>query len=120
MLKKSLIVLTTLALCVSCFPPWRNTERRLSIAGMVQEQGTHRPVAGASVHVTGTTRGAMTDGSGHFQIWNIAPGDYVLRCSSIEFLTVESDTIHVSDTAWVIVNFAVEPNPDAGKGLIAL
>ncbi|MEW5795860.1 MAG: TonB-dependent receptor [Candidatus Zixiibacteriota bacterium] len=64
------------------------------IKGRVTHKDTGEPVIGASVLVVGTTQGAMTDLEGYFQILRVDPGNYTLRISHLEFVTVEvSDVI---------------------------
>ena len=54
-----------------------------------------KPVIGASVLVVGTTQGAMTDIDGNFQILRVDPGNYTLRISSVEYMTVEVSNVIV-------------------------
>lgn len=56
-----------------------------AIRGQVMEAGTQRPVAGAQVFLTGTTRGTVTDARGNFLIPGVAPGSYEVQVQMIGF-----------------------------------
>jgi len=66
-----------------------------TIAGIVIDQKTGNPIPGASVQLTGTTRGAITDPDGRFEITGIAPGLYQLNVVSVSFCTLQLDSIRV-------------------------
>ncbi|MCH7689517.1 MAG: von Willebrand factor type A domain-containing protein [candidate division Zixibacteria bacterium] len=59
------------------------------ISGTVVDSQTNLPIAGATVLVVGTNRGAVTDSLGNFLIKEVPPGNYTLRISSIGFQTLE-------------------------------
>ncbi len=56
-----------------------------SITGQVTDAITHSPVPAASVTISGTSQGAVTDSSGRFAIENVSPGHYTLVINSIAF-----------------------------------
>ena len=53
------------------------------LSGVVREEGTHRPLAGANVLLEGTRRGTATGPGGDFLIGGIPSGTYRLRCTSV-------------------------------------
>jgi len=55
------------------------------LRGNVSDEKTGETIVGASVIFNGTTTGAMTDLDGNFEIKNIMPGTYELRCSFISY-----------------------------------
>lgn len=52
------------------------------VEGVVTEEGTDRPVAGAAVSLDGTDYGAITDSAGRFTIADVLPGRYVAAARS--------------------------------------
>jgi iron complex outermembrane receptor protein len=58
-----------------------------SISGIVTDEDG-KPLLGANVVVTGTTRGAATDEKGKYEIDNLNPGSYNLEFSMIGYGTV--------------------------------
>ncbi len=65
------------------------------IIGTIIAHETGEPVAGASVLVVGTTKGAVTDSSGSFVIRQLEPGTYQLKISSLAYNTVTIDSVVV-------------------------
>ncbi|MBS1564029.1 MAG: carboxypeptidase-like regulatory domain-containing protein, partial [Bacteroidetes bacterium] len=61
---------------------------RNSIRGKVVNAETGTPIAGASVFITNTSKGTVTDASGSFELVNVPEGAYDLIISSIGFETV--------------------------------
>lgn len=55
------------------------------ISGTVTDKLTQKPLPGASVVLSGTTRGTSADSSGRFGISGIPPGTYNLECSLIGY-----------------------------------
>lgn len=60
-------------------------EKRVSITGRVVSKATQEPVVGATIQVLGTRRGAYTNSQGSFTIYDLEPGTYQVRISSIGF-----------------------------------
>ena len=77
------------------------------IKGKVEAQEAKKIVAGASIYLIGTTEGAASDLNGNYEIKNLLPGKYKIRCS---FLGAKEEdktiVIHQNDT--LIVNFNLE------------
>ncbi len=65
------------------------------ITGTVKDKQTGEPIAGASVLVVGTSRGAQTDPDGKFVINQVEPGTYQLKISSLEYDTKNIDSVTV-------------------------
>jgi hypothetical protein len=66
-----------------------------SISGRILDSQTQLPLAGVSVHVVGTSRGANTDLDGKFSILRLAPATYSLRITQIGYTSVELKNIEV-------------------------
>lgn len=60
-------------------------QARASIVGTVVNGVTQRPLAGATVAVVGTPRGAITDSLGRFRITDVPPGIVVLTARLVGF-----------------------------------
>jgi iron complex outermembrane receptor protein len=50
------------------------------IRGVVKDQHTGRPIAGATVLIVGQNSGTFTDGEGQYQISHLCPGSYEIEC----------------------------------------
>ena len=61
--------------------------QRKSIKGTVVEKETGKPLPSASVYISQTTIGVLTDVDGKFEIKDISRGDYVLVVSMLGFKT---------------------------------
>lgn len=57
------------------------------ITGKVVNQATQEPIAGASVFISNTSRGTVSDKNGNFELRDISQGKYDLVISSIGFET---------------------------------
>lgn len=63
-------------------------QERNRISGTVINATTHQPIASASIFISGTTSGTMSNASGHFVLNNVpAKGSFELVISSIGFNT---------------------------------
>jgi len=82
------------------------------ISGRVIDSHTGLPIAGATVLVVGTNRGANTNLDGKFVIPRIAPGTYTLRISSIGFQTLEVKNVIVEADLTVEINNSLTQGPD--------
>ncbi|RKX28374.1 MAG: hypothetical protein DRP47_04495 [Candidatus Zixiibacteriota bacterium] len=78
------------------------------IMGTVTDKSNGEPVIGASVMVVGTDRGAMTDFDGKYVIPQMEPGEYTLRITSIEYVTVEVTNVEVKADITTEVSQKVE------------
>lgn len=74
-----------------------------SIRGTVRDEAS-KPVAGASVYLLNTGRGAVSNSTGYFEVKDIQPGTYTMEVSAIGFssrykkLVVQKETITVDAT----------------------
>ena len=75
------------------------------IKGLVTDEKTNEPLVGATVMLEGTTIGAITDFDGLYNITNIAPGTYTIRCSFISYETKLIGNITVSPGKELEYNF---------------
>jgi hypothetical protein len=83
-------------------PPALAAQQRDStgaVAGRVIDATTSEPRAGASIVITGTTRGVLVDGDGRFVIGGIAPGDVPIRARLLGYRTIDRVvTVRAGDT----------------------
>jgi len=81
----------------------------VTIAGIVTEVNTGKPVWNAAVQVVGTQKGAMTGQDGRFRIVRMAQDTYVLRVSHINYETVDVVDIQAGrNGAYVEIEMAVK------------
>jgi hypothetical protein len=83
------------------------------VSGKVTEEGTDRPVAGASIELmdtTGLRRGtAVADTAGQFRLMAPQPGGYRLRVSHIAYRTMETTSISAAVGVQVEVELQLSP-----------
>lgn len=60
-----------------------------SVKGFLFDQRTSEPVIFSTIQLVGTTIGALTDINGYFTLSNIAPGNYVIRATSLNYDTLQ-------------------------------
>lgn len=73
------------------------------VRGNVIDRITRQPIIGASVQITGTTQGAITDASGLFSITNVAIGRRSVKCSSIGYETYSSEEFILNSAKEVVL-----------------
>lgn len=66
------------------------------IAGIVYDEDSGEPLAGANVVIEGTTLGATTDRNGEYYIINIPPGKYTVKFIYIGYQTLAKTGVQVS------------------------
>ncbi len=79
----SLSLLFLLAVAVIAQEP--ENGRQASVTGTVVDATTQSPIVGATVQVMETERGVIADANGQFTIYNLPPGNYQLRFSSVGY-----------------------------------
>ncbi len=79
-----------------------------TIAGIVTDEGTELPVAGAAVTISGTTRGAASDAEGRFSISGLQPGEYDVDVEMLSYSTrrIENVTVKRGETTHLAVALA--------------
>ncbi|MEP5944919.1 MAG: carboxypeptidase-like regulatory domain-containing protein, partial [Balneola sp.] len=80
------------------------------ITGTIVDAENGETIIGASVGITGTTKGAATDLDGHFSIRNLEAGTYSLTVSYISYTTQTVTGIVVYDGESTSINIALETN----------
>jgi TonB-dependent starch-binding outer membrane protein SusC len=60
-----------------------------TIEGMVVEMGTHQPVAGAHVSISGTRIGVSTNDQGYYRLVEVPPGDVIVRVQRVGYSSQE-------------------------------
>lgn len=78
----------TLAL-LAASPGWLHAQEVGQIRGRVVDANTLRPLSGVQVTIPGTLRGALTDGSGEFDISDVSVGEAILRAKIIGYAAAE-------------------------------
>jgi TonB-dependent starch-binding outer membrane protein SusC len=73
------------ALAMVLLPAGLHAQGDGTITGVVTDQATQQPVAGAQVVVMGTQRGAMTDQQGRFSIPGVPAGSYEIRARRLGY-----------------------------------
>ncbi|MGD9555514.1 MAG: TonB-dependent receptor [Mangrovibacterium sp.] len=76
-----------------------------TIKGMVIDKKTNEPLVGATILLDGTTTGIMTDFDGNYQIENINPGTYTIRCSFISYETIFREKVTIGPDKVLELNF---------------
>ncbi|MBE6287483.1 MAG: TonB-dependent receptor [Mediterranea massiliensis] len=77
------------------------------IVGHVIEKGSEENVPYAAVLIVGTDLGTTSNEDGQFSFKNLKAGKYVLRVSSVGYVTQEKEVI-VSDNATTLIHFQME------------
>lgn len=77
------------------------------IAGHVIEKDSEESIPFAAVLIVGTDMGTTSDEGGHFTFTNLKAGKYLLRVSSVGYITQEKE-VEVSDNATSLVHFQME------------
>ena len=103
-------------LMVLCVLPMQVFGATGQIKGQITDKETKEPVIGASVQVTGTTMGGMTDADGRYQILRVEIGTYELTISHIDYDKVQVTGLVVNDGLTTEENIAlVKKVTDIGK-----
>src|SRR5664280_808156 len=89
----------------------------VKLSGRVTDSDTS-VIAGATISITGTTYGTVTDKMGYYKISKIEPGTYTIRASFVGFETEEQKvTIHYDDVN--SLNFSLkEANIDLNEVVV--
>ncbi len=78
-----------------------------TISGVVVDSLSREPIIGATVVVSGTTRGTSSDLDGRFSIDNLAPGDYTLDVSMLSYAGQRIEGVAVLPNRVTEVNVAL-------------
>ena len=81
-----------------------------NLKGNIIDKETREPLTGATVQVTGTTLGAITDLDGNYQL-NLKPGTYSLQVSYIGYKTETVENLRIGDTD-MVMNFELAPDAE--------
>ena len=82
-----------------------------SIAGQIRAAGTHAPLAGAIVSVTGSSAVTQTDERGRFMLAPVSDGAYTLFVRRIGYAPTSIHHVVVSDGASITVTGELETAP---------
>ncbi|MCX6825706.1 MAG: TonB-dependent receptor [candidate division Zixibacteria bacterium] len=78
------------------------------IKGLITDKDTGEPIPGASILITQTKQGAMTDPDGKYLITLVPPSAYILKVTSISYSSVEVSEVFVSTDQTTEVNVKME------------
>ncbi|MDP3431526.1 MAG: TonB-dependent receptor, partial [Bacteroidota bacterium] len=104
-MNKIIVMLAGLILSVTAISFAQKPKTDANIVGHVTNNGSHLPYA--NISLKGTTIGALTDETGHFQLVNCPPGTYLLVANSLGYKTQEKPVI-VEFGKTVEVKFSLE------------
>ncbi|MEO1021993.1 MAG: TonB-dependent receptor [Bacteroidota bacterium] len=85
------------------------------ISGIVTEKQTGEPLAGVTVVLSGTQKGALTDVNGQFSIISIEPGSYDVQFSYIGFATIKTQNVQVNSGRTSSVNAEMQEEVVMGE-----
>lgn len=105
---------TFLFVCVS-FAVWSQSG---VIKGKVSDSETNEPVPFATVVLTGTSTGTITDTSGNFEIKNLNPGFTNISISSVGYNTQTYRDVQVTNAKAAYVNIALQPSAQTIQGVV--
>jgi len=74
------------------------------ICGNVSDAKLNEPLIGASVVISGTTTGVVTDLDGNFRIENVTPGTYAVSVSYVSYQTQVIPSVKVVARQEAVVN----------------
>jgi TonB-dependent receptor len=79
-----------------------------SINGKVIDAGTGEELIGATIVITGTTTGTITDFDGNFLLNNLAPGQYDISVSYVSYQTQQFKDVVVKEAESTMINVNLE------------
>ena len=79
-----------------------------TIKGIIIDSKTNEPLIGASVVITGTTRGTATNLDGNYIITNVSAGTYTLEVSYVSYKSTSQTNVTVQSEKETVVNFSME------------
>lgn len=92
--------LFTAGIALAALPPTLQAQNTGAVTGQVVEQTTGTPLAGVQVHLTGTTRGQITNDQGRYLIPAVPPGAYEVRATLIGYsANAQRVTVAAGETA---------------------
>ncbi|MFW5656383.1 MAG: TonB-dependent receptor [Bacteroidota bacterium] len=83
---RKIVTLLTVAILFSAFS---YGQRNGKVIGKMVDASNGEPLYFANVTLDGTSQGTVTDEDGHFELLNLAPGDYILKMLYVGYHTKE-------------------------------
>jgi len=80
------------------------------ISGKIVDAENGETIIGASIGITGTTKGAATDLDGNFAIINVDPGTYSITVRYISYTTQVITGVVVEQGETTILNISMKPD----------
>ncbi|HEU0053014.1 MAG TPA: carboxypeptidase-like regulatory domain-containing protein, partial [Longimicrobium sp.] len=110
--------LLAVALTVLWLPAGAIAQQRSTVTGTVTENGTNRPIQGATVRVSGTALGTQTDEDGRYTIRGVAEGARQVEVNRVGYRPVtRSVTVAAGETT---ANFTLETDPLGLEAVVAI
>ncbi len=88
-----------------------------TVMGVVVDESTQRPLAGAQIFVAGTSRGTITDQDGRYLIPNVPTGPQIVRATLIGYSQGEQQ-INLDDGGTATVDFSLAPSAVELGGIV--
>ena len=79
------------------------------LGGTIREEGSRQPLVGATVALLGTRTGTVTNTDGEFEILNIPPGEYDVKCSYIGYQAKVLKGVRIIPGVKTTLNVQLEP-----------
>jgi outer membrane receptor for ferrienterochelin and colicins len=102
-MKKPLFTILLILLFLSSFSQKEKTDA--NIVGHVLSHGHHIPFV--AISISGTTMGATTDETGHYQLINLPFGTYKIKAQSVGYKYSEKE-VHLKKGETIELNFELE------------
>lgn len=120
LMKRSLSIQTGVMTIVALLFTSHNLQAQTSgvITGEVVDATTQVPIPGATVRVTGTTRGAAANLNGAFRIEGLAVGSYQLDVSSIGYRSALVTDVVVTNARPASVRVELTEQQDSGSTIV--
>jgi len=87
------------------------------LTGVVTDQQTGEPIAGAQVYIEGTGLGVLSGANGRYFIINVPPGTYTVVAEILGYQTLRVENVVVAIDATRSVNFQLTPQAIAVEGV---
>jgi hypothetical protein len=97
---------------------WAGTTGK--IAGMVSDESTGEPLAGANVFIAGSSMGSSTDEDGFYFIINIPPGEYSVTVSYIGYEKMTKSNVLVMVDRTTEIEFSLNPSLIEAEAIIVV
>jgi TonB-linked SusC/RagA family outer membrane protein len=110
--------LLAVAFALLLLPAGLSAQQRSTVTGTVTESGTQRPVAGATVRISGTALGTQTDEDGRYTIRGVAEGARTVEVTRASYKPITRQiTVGAGEAT---ANFTLEADPLGLEAVVAI